>query len=115
MFFDTHEIEIASFAHENRLCQCWKFIIGAMQSMNILDMRTLLMSNVVCSLICVVVLAVLWRHNSRRFPATVFWLRSMAMQCTALLLIVLRGTIPDFASIIVSGGFVIGVIRQLHA
>ena len=33
-----------------------------MQSMNILDMRTLLMSNVVCSLICVVVLAVLWRH-----------------------------------------------------
>ena len=56
---------------------------------NILDMKTLLMGNVVCTFICVVVLAILWRSNHRRFPATEYWLRNMVLQFSGLLLIVL--------------------------
>jgi hypothetical protein len=74
-----------------------------MQSINILDMRTLLLGNIVSVLICVIFMAILWRHSHHRFPATVFWLRSFAMQLLALLLIILRGTIPDFISIMMSG------------
>ena len=74
---------------------------------NILDMKTLLMGNVVCTFICVVVLAILWRSNHRRFPATEYWLRNMVLQFSGLLLIVLRGTIPDFLSIMLSGLMII--------
>ena len=80
---------------------------------NILDMKTLLMGNVVCTFICVVVLAILWRSNHRRFPATEYWLRNMVLQFSGLLLIVLRGTIPDFLSIMLSGLMIITGVMQL--
>lgn len=85
-----------------------------MQSINILDMRTLLMGNVVCSLICVVVLAILWRYNRDHFPATENWLRSLAMQFVGLSLIVLRGTVSDFLSIMVSAFLIVAGIMQLY-
>ncbi|MEI7432476.1 MAG: sensor domain-containing diguanylate cyclase, partial [Betaproteobacteria bacterium] len=85
-----------------------------MQSINILDMRTLLLGNIVSVFICVVVMAIWWRQSHNRFPAIKFWLRSFSMQFLALMLITLRGTIPDFLSIIISGVLVSSGIIQLY-
>ena len=86
-----------------------------MQLINILDMKTLLLGNVVCSFICVVVLAILWQTGRDRFPAIEYWLRNMAMQFAGLSLIVLRGTIPDFFSIIVAAFLIMAGMMQLYA
>ena len=79
-----------------------------MQSINVLDMRTLLAGNVVCLLICVVFMAMAWRHSRHRFPATVYWLRSLVMVSAGTLLISLRGVIPDFLSIMLPAALIVG-------
>ena len=68
---------------------------------------------VVCTFICVVVLTVLCRYNRRRFPATEYWLRSMSMQAVAVVLIMLRGNIPDFFSIVLAGFLLIASVVHL--
>ena len=86
-----------------------------MQFINVLDMRTLLVGNVTCLLVCVIVMAVAWRHSHNRFPAIAYWLRCIAMQFTGMSLIVLRGAIPDLFSIVLAGALIIGGINQLYA
>ena len=61
-----------------------------MQSINVLDMRTLLAGNVVCLLICVIFMGVAWRYSLGRFPATGYWLRSLVMAFVGTLLLALR-------------------------
>ena len=86
-----------------------------MQSINVLDMRTLLAGNVVFLLICVVFMAVAWRHSRHRFPATVYWLRSLVMVSAGTLLISLRGVIPDFLSIMLPAALIVGGMMELQA
>lgn len=71
--------------------------------MHDLDIRTLVSSYTGIVLICVLASAVLWRQNHKRFPATAFWLASFLLQFVALVLVLLRGVIPDFFSIICNG------------
>lgn len=85
-----------------------------MHSINLLDMHTLLMGNIVSSLVCSIVVALFWKQNHARFPATTYWLRGLAMECAALTLVVARGTIPDFLSYIVSSGLIIGGVIQFN-
>ena len=69
---------------------------------SILDIRTLLIGNLVSLFICVAVMALLWQHNRHRFDAIGYWLASFAVQSVCVLLIVLREKIPVFASVTVS-------------
>ena len=85
-----------------------------MQFINVLDMRTLLVGNVACLLICVIVMAVAWRHSRNRFPAIGHWLRSLCMQFAGMSLIVLRNWIPDLLSIVAAGALIIGGIIQFY-
>lgn len=78
-----------------------------MHPINLLDMRTLLMGNVVSSLVCFGVLLMLWQHNRERFPETAFWLRTMYIESIALALIVARGAIPDVISYMASSALLI--------
>src|SRR5512147_2293359 len=75
--------------------------------MNLFDMRTIIFSYVLSNAVCAIVMALLWVRNRRRFAGLGFWLADFAMQFTALLLIALRGKVPDFLSIVVSNGLVI--------
>ena len=83
-----------------------------MQSINVLDMRTLLAGNVVCLLICVIFMGVAWRYSHGRFPATGYWLRSLVMAFVGTLLLALRGLIPDFLSIMLPVALV--VVGMIH-
>jgi diguanylate cyclase (GGDEF)-like protein/PAS domain S-box-containing protein len=76
--------------------------------LNILDMRTVIFSDVICDIICVGVMIFLWLQNRRQIAGLGFWLAYFLMQFTGELLIYLSGIVPDFASIIVSNALEIG-------
>jgi PAS domain S-box-containing protein len=73
-----------------------------------LDIRTVFFSAIISTAICAGVMAVLWRQNRRHSPELGFWLADFAMQAVAMLLLVLRGEVPDFASMVVSNALVVG-------
>jgi PAS domain S-box-containing protein len=76
--------------------------------MNILDMRSIFTSYVISSVISMAVIASLWSQNRRLSPGLVFWLADFIMQFMGLLLVLLRGTLPDFFSMVVSNTLIVG-------
>lgn len=74
--------------------------------MNLLDIRTIIFSYAITNAICFVVMVSLWLRNRNRFDGLGFWLSDFAIQFIVLLLIALRGLIPDFLSIVVSNALV---------
>jgi len=72
-----------------------------------LDMRTVLFSYLLSSGICVLMMATLWRQN-RSQPGVTFWLADFVLQFVGVLLVSLRGVIPDFLSMVVSNLSIVG-------
>ena len=77
--------------------------------MNILDMRTVITGYAISDLICMVVMAVLWQQNRRGLAGLGFWLADFILQFTSLVLIALRGVVPDFLSMTTANTLIIGV------
>jgi PAS domain S-box-containing protein len=75
--------------------------------MNFLDIRTIILSYVITDLICVWFVVLLWRQNRNRFAGTAFWAIDFVLQAAALILIVLRGAIPDWISMVLSNTLVV--------
>ena len=74
--------------------------------MDILDMRTVIALSVITYIICTLFIVQLWRQNRRRFAGIAFWVFNFALQTAALVLIVLRGAIPDWISIVLANTLV---------
>lgn len=72
-----------------------------------LDVRTVFLVHVLTSALGVAVMALLWVQNRRRFPATRSWVTCYVMLFGALLLIGLRGVIPDLASILIANTLIV--------
>ncbi|PKN69928.1 MAG: hypothetical protein CVU54_07810 [Deltaproteobacteria bacterium HGW-Deltaproteobacteria-12] len=68
----------------------------------ILDMRTLIFSQAVTNLICLLVITVLWQQNRKRFAGSTFLLFDFLLQTLAFFLVVLRGSIPDWMSMVLA-------------
>jgi PAS domain S-box-containing protein len=66
-----------------------------------------MLSQVLTDAVCVAVLAFLWVQNRKRFAGTFYWVLDLAFQTAAALLILLRGSIPAWASIGVSSPLVV--------
>jgi len=75
--------------------------------MNLLDMRTIVFSYVVTNIICVWFVLLLWRQSRDRFAGTAFLVTDFIFQTAALILIVLRGAVPDWISMILSNTLVV--------
>jgi diguanylate cyclase (GGDEF)-like protein/PAS domain S-box-containing protein len=71
--------------------------------MNLIDMKTLVLNQMLTYAICTIVVGLLWKQNRQRFPGVGFWLAGFAAQTISMLLIILRGAIPDWLSIVVGG------------
>ena len=67
--------------------------------LSILDMRTILFTMVVTNLVCTLVLLLLWRQNYKRLDGIAYWVADYALQTLTVVLIVMRGRIPDWVSI----------------
>ena len=75
--------------------------------MNFLDIRTILIGYVISNLVCLIVIAFLWQQNRRRTFGLGLWMAEFFFQFFAVLLVGLRGLIPDFLSIVVANFLVI--------
>jgi PAS domain S-box-containing protein len=71
-----------------------------------LDMRTIVFSNVLTDIVCLVVIILLWQQTRRRFAGAGFFVFDFALQTTALFLIILRGQIPDWMSYVLANTMV---------
>src|SRR5271157_1717590 len=76
--------------------------------MNPLDVRTVILSYIISNGICAVVVGSLWFQDRRRLAGLGLWLADFIAQFVSLLLIALRGRIPDFISATVSNALIIG-------
>ncbi len=67
--------------------------------MNFLDVRTVVFSNLITDIVCAAVLGWLWIQNRKRFGGSLFWLADLCLQTLAVLMISLRGRLPDWLSL----------------
>lgn len=82
--------------------------------MDFLDMKTVVFSYTFSSAICTVVILLLWIQNRRRFAGLGFWLANFVMQWIAIILVILRGTVPDIVSMVISNVLIIGGTLLLY-
>jgi diguanylate cyclase (GGDEF)-like protein len=75
--------------------------------MNPLDVRTVMVSHWITATVCVFVVAVLWYQNRQHFAGTSCWVLDFGLQATAAVLVILRGSIPDWMSTVLSNTLVI--------
>ncbi|MBN1122984.1 MAG: GAF domain-containing protein [Anaerolineae bacterium] len=82
--------------------------------MNLLDMRTIILSHVISNTICATVITFLWIQNRKHFTGLGFWSAGFVTQLVAVVLIALRGTVPDFISIVISNTLLIVGVLLLY-
>lgn len=73
----------------------------------ILDTRTLLLSYFATDLICLAVIILLWRQNRERVGGTHLWIIDYAFKLSGLVLMTLRGAVPDWASILLANALIL--------
>ncbi len=69
--------------------------------MDFLDMRTVMFSYLLLSLVCAILMLSLWRQNRGRFEGTGHWAADFVLQAAGLVLIILRGSIHDAVSMVI--------------
>jgi PAS domain S-box-containing protein len=78
-----------------------------------LDMRTVIFGSVMITIICLLVIILLWYQSRSRFSGTSFWVVGYAFQTGGTILVLLRGIIPDAISmvggntLVIAGSFII--------
>lgn len=77
-------------------------------------MRTVLIGFLFSNALCAVVMALLWRHHGGRFRGPGYWLANFSMQLVTLVLIILRESLPLWASVMLAHGLLIGGIILLY-
>jgi PAS domain S-box-containing protein len=75
--------------------------------LNLLDIRTILLGFVASDLVCTLVISSLWLQHRRQSPELWLWTADFALQTVAILLIALRGFVPDVLSMV--GGNMLGI------
>jgi hypothetical protein len=73
-----------------------------------IDLRTLYTSFVVMLVVLLAVVALIWAQTRKRFDGLFLLVVYMFVQLLGITLIALRGLIPDFASVILANGLVVG-------
>lgn len=83
--------------------------------MEFLDIRTVVFSQLLIHLVCTLVLFLLWRNNRGRYDGLSFWVLNSALQPVALALVLLRGHIPDFLSMVGGNTLAFGSVTILYS
>jgi PAS domain S-box-containing protein len=73
-----------------------------------LDMKTVMYSNSIIYIVCLIVMCQLWWQSRSKFAGINFWVADWALQLGAGILIIFRGTAPDWASMVLSNTMIIG-------
>ena len=82
--------------------------------MNFLDIRTILIGFVLSDIVCALVIVSLWLHDRGKFAGISLWVANFTLQTVSILLVALRGYVPDFLSMVVGNGLnILGAILLL--
>jgi len=73
-----------------------------------LDMQTVMFANVIINAVCLIVLLMLWYQNRQRYSGLSFWVLDWVLLTGGTLLITLQGSIPSWASMLLSSSMLIG-------
>lgn len=73
-----------------------------------LDIRTIFISYAVSNAISLLVVIYLWHENKKNAPAITYWLVDYICQFFGLIIVLLRGSIPEIASVMISSGLIMG-------
>ncbi len=73
-----------------------------------IDLRTVFVMNFVISCLCSMIMLELWRQNHARYRGLTHWVCFGVLQLGGSGAIALRGLIPDWASIVLGNGMIIG-------
>ncbi len=76
--------------------------------MNFLEMRTVLFSFGISNLICMILMAVLWKQNRSGFAGLGFWLADFVLQFLFILMFPLRSIAPDLLTMTAGNAMVLG-------
>ncbi len=80
----------------------------------ILDMKTIMLMYAIVNIVCAVVMAFVWYQNRKYFAGLSFWLADLILQAGGALLIVLRGVVPDFVSMVVANAMILAGIVIIY-
>ncbi len=72
------------------------------------DTRTILVGHLAAAVVCALIGALLWLQYRRRFAGIGWWTADFFLQALGALLIVLRGTVPDWMSMVLANLMVVG-------
>lgn len=76
--------------------------------MSPLDVRTILIGHLATAVVCAFVSALLWMQYRRRFAGIGWWTADFGLQALGALLILLRGSVPDWMSIVLANVLLVG-------
>jgi PAS domain S-box-containing protein len=76
--------------------------------MLIIDMRTAMIANIIVNAVCLMVLIQLWYQNRSKYHGLSLWAIDFALLLGGTLLVILRGSVPDWASMVLSNGMIVG-------
>jgi diguanylate cyclase (GGDEF)-like protein/PAS domain S-box-containing protein len=78
------------------------------------DMKTIMLIYAITNAVCVIFMAVIWNRNYKRFAGISFWFADMVLQASGATLIILRGLIPDFFSIVIANILIVSGLLILY-
>jgi PAS domain S-box-containing protein len=78
------------------------------------DMKTVMVANIIINAVCLMVLLQLWRQNRNKYAGINYWVADWVFQTVGALLIAMRGSIPDWASMILSNSMIVGGTLVLY-
>lgn len=81
--------------------------------MDFLDLRTVLTSYALCSLICAIILINLWLNNKSRFTGLDYYAASFAINFIGIILLGLRNNVSDFVSMFLGNVLLLGGVLLL--
>jgi len=82
--------------------------------MEAFDIKTILLSCIITNLVSTMVMILLWQQIRNRIEGSFYWIVNFSFQTITFILIVLRGSIPDWISIVLANQLsVIGIFLGL--
>ncbi len=75
--------------------------------MTAFDIRIFLVGYALSIFLCIILISSLWWQNRKLYPEIILWLADFILQFAGVLLITLRGILPDFFTIVVANVFII--------
>ena len=79
-----------------------------------IDMRTVVLLSVISCFVCTLFTMQLWRQNRSRFAGMGFWVFNFVLETAGFSLLLLRGIIPDWVSIILTNTLVIAAAILIY-